>query len=80
MRCIIGDPFHPMSVDSRWLTSATISLARTIYEERVFDRLTDLANAMEDAGFDNTEILTHCRGGQPHAKGCWVIDLALGKN
>ena len=80
MKCIVGDPFHTKSIDPRWLTSATLSSAQTIYEERVFDRLPDLANIMEDAGCDDVEILTHCRAQEPHAKGCWVIDLTLGKS
>ena len=38
-----------------------------------------LADALQDAGCDNDDILTHCRGEGPHVRGCWVVDLVLGK-
>ena len=56
-----------------------VKLAQGIYEERAFDRLPILADALEDAGCDNADILSHCRGPGPHARGCWVVDLLLGK-
>jgi hypothetical protein len=56
-----------------------IKLAKAIYEERTFDRLPILADALEDAGCDNTDILAHCRSGGEHVRGCWVVDLLLGK-
>jgi hypothetical protein len=54
-------------------------MAQAIYDERAFDRLPILADALEDAGCTNADILGHCRGAGPHAKGCWVVDLLLGK-
>ena len=53
--------------------------ARTIYEERHFEEMPMLADALEDAGCTNDDILSHCRGPGPHVRGCWVIDLLLGK-
>jgi hypothetical protein len=79
MRCIFGNPFRPMAVDPRWLSPTTVSLARSIYEERTFDRLPILAGALEDAGCHQSDLLAHCRDEAPHARGCWVIDLALGR-
>jgi hypothetical protein len=38
-----------------------------------------LADAFEDAGCDNAGILAHCRSHPEHARGCWVVDLILGK-
>jgi hypothetical protein len=38
-----------------------------------------LADALEDAGCDNADILQHCRGAGEHVRGCWVVDLVLGK-
>jgi hypothetical protein len=60
--------------------NATVArLGRTIYADRAFDRLPILADALEDAGCDNADILAHCRGPGPHVRGCWVVDLILGK-
>jgi len=54
------------------------TLARAVYEERAFDRLPILADALEDAGCNETLVLNHCRGPGPHVRGCWVVDLLLG--
>jgi hypothetical protein len=79
LRCIFGNPFRPVTLDRNWLTSTVTDLARGIYADRAFDRLPILADALQDAGCDNDDILTHCRGEGPHARGCWVVDLVLGK-
>ena len=80
LRDILGNPFRPVSLDPAWLTSTVITLARGIYDERAFDRLPILADALEDAGCDNADILAHCRGDGPHVRGCWLVDLVLGKS
>ncbi len=81
LRCLIGPlAFRPLSVDPSWLTPTVVQLARGIYEERAFDRMPILADALQDAGCDNEDILSHCRGPGPHVRGCWVIDLLLGKS
>jgi hypothetical protein len=74
-----GDPFHPMTADPAWPTPTVKQLAEAIYGERAFDRLPILADALEDAGCDNADILNHCRQPGEHARGCWVVDLLLGK-
>lgn len=79
LRCIFGNPFRPVAADPRWLTSKAIDLARAIYDDRAFDRLSDLADALRDAGCDDESILAHCRSERGHARGCWVVDLLLGK-
>jgi hypothetical protein len=79
LRCIAGNPFRPVTVNREWFTSTVVDLARGIYNERAFDRLPILADALQDASCDNDDILTHCRGPGPHARGCWVVDLVLGK-
>jgi hypothetical protein len=80
LRCIFGNPFRPVTVDPEWLTSTVVALARGIYEERAFGRLPILADALQDVGCDNDDVLNHCRGVGPHARGCWVVDLVLGKS
>ena len=76
---IFGNPFRPVTADPRWLTSTAVALARAIYDERAFDRLPILADALEEAGCDNADVLAHCRGDGPHVRGCWAVDLVLGK-
>jgi hypothetical protein len=62
-----------------WKSSTAAALAAGIYADRAFDRLPILADALEEAGCDNAEVLAHCRGDGPHCRGCWVVDLVLGK-
>lgn len=78
IREVFGNPFRPVDV-SPWLTSDVVALARGIYDERAFDRMPILADALQDAGCDNVNVLDHCRGPGEHVRGCWVIDLLLGK-
>jgi len=68
-----------VAADPAWLTPTVASLARGIYTDRAFDRLPILADALQDAGCDSADILGHCRGPGPHVRGCWVVDLVLGK-
>jgi len=79
LRCIVGNPYRPVIIDPTWLTSTVTSLAAGIYADRAFDRMPILADALEEAGCDHADILTHCRGDGPHVRGCWVVDLVLGK-
>ena len=69
-----------LNVPPDWRTSDVVLLARGIYAERALDRLPILADALQDAGCGNDEILGHCRGDGPHVRGCWVVDLVLGKS
>ncbi len=73
-------PFRDIAPDPAWLTSDVLALARGIYEEKAFDRMPILADALQDAGCDSDDILNHCRAeGWEHVRGCWVIDLLLGR-
>jgi hypothetical protein len=76
LREILGNPFHPVTFDSSWLTPT--GLADRIYQERIFDRMPVLADALEDAGCTNQDILAHCRQPGEHCRGCRVVDLLLG--
>jgi hypothetical protein len=75
-----GNPFRPVTVDPIWLTSTVVSLAQGIYDERAFDRLPILADALEDAGCTDAEMLNHCRQPGEHVRGCWLVDLVLQKS
>jgi len=82
LRDIFGNLFRPAAFDLSWLTwnGCTVAkLAQGIYTDRAFDRLPVLADALTDAGCDEAGILDHCRSEGPHVRGCWVVDLLLGK-
>jgi hypothetical protein len=80
---VFGNPFRLIpEVDNAWLTwnhGIIDKMARVIYDERAFDRMPVLADALEDAGCADAEILGHCRQASPHTRGCWLIDLLTGK-
>jgi hypothetical protein len=76
---IFDNRFHPVTLDKSRLSSTVIDLARTIYGENAFDRMPILANALQDAGCASKEIINHCRSEGPHVRGCWAVDLILGK-
>jgi hypothetical protein len=84
LRDLFCNPFRPLPpFDPNWLAwnGGTIrKLAVSIYDNRRFEDMPVLADALEEAGCDNSEILSHCRGGGPHARGCWLLDLLLGKS
>jgi hypothetical protein len=78
LRCVFGPvPFRPIILIGSWRTSNVTALAQSIYDDRAFDRLPILADALEDAGCDNADILNHCRQPGEHVRGCWVVDLVL---
>jgi hypothetical protein len=66
-----------IALDPSWLTSTVTNLAEAIYQERAFDRLPILADALEEAGCNQQDILGHLRGGGEHCRGCWPVDLLL---
>ncbi|AWM42422.1 hypothetical protein C1280_28270 [Gemmata obscuriglobus] len=79
VRDIFGNPFRPVRFDMGWLTGAAVSLADAIYRGQAFERLPVLADALEASGCDDPSILAHCRSGAPHVRGCWAVDLVLGR-
>ena len=76
---IFGNPFRRVVIDAAWLTTTAVAIATGIYADRAFDRMPILADALEEAGCTNADVLLHCRGAEPHVRGCWVVDLLLGK-
>jgi hypothetical protein len=79
IRCVFGNPFRPVTFDPRWRTADAVGLAEGIYHDRAFSRLPLLADALMDAGCDDEQVIGHCRSDGPHVRGCWVVDLVLGK-
>lgn len=78
LREVFGPP-TPTSFRREWLTAQVTALAKAAYDVADFDRLPILADALEDAGCDNTDILDHLRRPNSHVRGCWALDLILGK-
>jgi hypothetical protein len=91
LREVFGNPFRPPpTIDPAWLTwndGTVVRLAQSAYEERHLPagtldngRLAVLADALEEAGCTDADILGHLRGPGPHVRGCWPVDLCLGKS
>jgi hypothetical protein len=80
IREMFGNPFRPAVFNPEWRTETAVLLAQGIYDDQAFDRLPVLADALQDAGCDNDDVLTHCRDEKAaHVRGCWVVDMVLGK-
>ena len=86
LRCVVGNPFRPITLDPAWRTPAVASLAQAAYDERLMPsgeldtaRLAVLADALEDAGCADA-LLSHLRSPGPHVRGCWALDLILDKH
>jgi hypothetical protein len=83
VRCIFTNPFRPApALDPAWLAwngGTVVKMAAAIYDERRFSDLPILADALEDAGCTDADILAHCRGPGEHVRGCWVVDLLTGR-
>lgn len=79
IRDVFGNPFHFVNIADSCLTPPVVTLAQTIYNQRSFERMPELADALEMAGCYDVEVLRHCRAPGPHVPGCWALDLILGK-
>jgi hypothetical protein len=82
LREVFGNPFRPIAVSPSWLdgNAATVrKIAQGIYDDRAFHWLPVLADALEEADCTDSTMLAHCRGPAEHVRGCWAIDLLLGK-
>ncbi|HEY7154676.1 MAG TPA: hypothetical protein VH575_12010 [Gemmataceae bacterium] len=81
LRCLFGNPFQPLpALDPSLLTSTIVGLARTIYEQRLFERMRELGDALEVSGCTDAELLAHLRSPGPHVRGCFALDAVLGKD
>lgn len=79
LHCIFGNPFRPVVFSPSWRTDTALSLAQQMYDSRDFGAMPILADALQDAGCEDEQILSHCRSETIHVRGCWVVDLVLGK-
>jgi hypothetical protein len=84
LRDILGNPFRPSPplppAVLAWNDGTVKRMAESIYEDRAFDRLPILADALLDAGCDDEELIRHYRSEGPHVRGCWAVDLLLGEH
>jgi hypothetical protein len=90
LRCIIGNPFRPIALEPAiltWNDATVVPLAQAAYDERTLPegtldnaRLAVLADALEEAGCTDADVLDNLRGPGPHVRGCWSVDLCLGKS
>jgi hypothetical protein len=79
VRDLFGNPFRSVVLNAAWLTPDVLTLAGHIYCDGAFEEMTELADALEEAGCDDAQVLAHCRQPVEHVRGCWVVDLLLGK-
>jgi hypothetical protein len=82
LRDLVGNPFRPVAFDPDWLRwngGIIATLVDSIYEARLSQEMLLLGDALEDAGCTDPQVLDHCRAGGPHPRGCWLLDLLLGK-
>jgi hypothetical protein len=84
---VVGNPFRPVTLSPGWRAPQVLALAQAAYEQRELPagtldlaRLAILADALEEAGCDQADLLAHPRGPGPHVRGCWAVDLLLGKS
>jgi hypothetical protein len=86
LRDVFGNPFRPSSFPPAWRTAQATSIAEAAYEDRALsegalnvERLAVLADALEEGGCTDADLLAHLRSAGPHVRGCWALDLVLGK-
>jgi hypothetical protein len=71
--------FRDTSMHDDWRTTTATAIASQMYDTREFGAMPVLADALQEAGCENADVLDHCRGPGPHVRGCWGVDLVLGK-
>jgi hypothetical protein len=76
--CVFANPFRPVAIPLECHTSTAVAIARGIYDDRGFERMPILGDALEDAGCVQKDVQAHCRSAEPHVRGCWVVDQLLG--
>jgi hypothetical protein len=79
LRDVAGNPFRPVAFDPAWRTPTAVTIAARMYDSRNFAAMSVLADSLQDIGCEVPAIIDHCRQPAPHVRGCWVVDLVLGK-
>jgi len=85
LHCVFANPFRPVRLNPAWLAwnaGTVVKIAQATYEDRDLpsghlnsSRLCILADALEEAGCSEPDIVAHLRSPGPHVRGCWVVDL-----
>ena len=78
-RDVAGNPFRPVAFDRAWRSETVVGLAAGIDTDGAYERLPILADALQEAGCEDEQVLTHARGPGPHVRGCWLIDMILSR-
>ena len=79
LRDIFGNPFRPVAFAPERRSDTAVAIAQQMYESRDFSAMPILADALQDAGCDSADVLDHCRQPGEHVRGCWAVDLVLGR-
>ncbi len=80
LRDLFGNPFRAVRIPKKWLRTTgqqAVEIARAIYDDRSFDELGILADALVDADCPCPELVRHCRETMPHGRGCFAVDMLL---
>lgn len=76
---VFGNPFRTANFNPSWLAPAVRNIAWQIDHDGDFDLMTELSEALRTAGCDDADLLNHCVEPSGHFRGCWAVDLVLGK-
>jgi hypothetical protein len=79
VREVFGNPFQMVPFNPAMRTETVKSMGETVYSRADFSGLPVLADALEEAGSSTDAFLDHFRLPGPHVRGCWALDLVLGK-
>jgi hypothetical protein len=78
LRDLFGNPWAKVAIDPAWRTTTVLALATSAYESGDYATMPILADALQEAGCEDPEVLGHCRDAKYHGPGCWVVDAILG--
>lgn len=76
LREVVENPFRRIEVEPEWRTETVVLMAGEMTSANDFAAAPILADALQDAGCDTDDLLTHLR--DPHAthrRGCWAVEL-----